>query len=208
MVKITDPILVSHFSVADPLLFSLFDVVTLEDYAVERPADYFMSLCRQIIGQQLSGKVADVIYGRFITLFPRKRVNAPLLLTLSVRELRATGMSGAKVRFTQDLAQKVVAKELDLAALTHLSDKEVIATLTKVKGIGPWTAEMFLMFTLKRPDVFSYGDLGLRRAIAKLYGFRREPTVKQMERIVRKWQPYRTIASRILWAYLDTPVAK
>lgn len=205
MVTIKDPLITAHFSKVDPLLFSLFETVTVEDYAADRPADYFMSLCRQIIGQQLSGKVADVIYDRFVRLFPRRNITPKAVLTKTTAELRAIGMSGAKAAFVYDLAKRVADNDLNLPELANMTDEEVIVTLTKVKGIGPWTAEMFLMFCLGRPDVFSYGDLGLRRAMAKLYKFRNYPTTKQMEKIVKKWRPYRTIGARMLWAYLDAP---
>ena len=120
--------------------------------------------------------------------------------------LRGIGMSWSKVRFLRDLSRKIEVKELILAKLTGATEAEIMETLTKVKGIGPWTVEMFLMFTLGRPDVFSYGDLGLRRAIQKLYGLRSEPSPRTMKRITEVWRPYRTTASRLLWAYLDTDI--
>ncbi|MBI3559512.1 DNA-3-methyladenine glycosylase 2 family protein, partial [Candidatus Gottesmanbacteria bacterium] len=109
-----------------------------------------------------------------------------------------------KTRFIRDLAHQVLTKSVQLDQLAQLSDQDVIVELTKVKGIGPWTAEMFLMFTLGREDVFSYGDLGLRKAIKKLYGFKKDPTVKQMDKIVHKWKPFRSFAARILWKSLDS----
>ncbi len=112
-------------------------------------------------------------------------------------------MSWSKVRFVRDLADKVSAKFIQLPQLAQLSNEEVITELTKVKGIGPWTAEMFLMFTLGREDVFSFGDLGLAKAIQKLYNLKQKPTRKQLEKITKKWSPYRTHAALVLWKSLD-----
>lgn len=201
MVK--DPGLLSHFKRHDPILFSLIQTNTLETVPIKRKSDYFVSLCREIIGQQLSGRVADVIFDRFTKLFPRRIINAVSVRNASDDSLRATGMSWSKVGYIRDLSENVRAKHIDLSLLSDMSDEEVIAYLTKIKGIGPWTAEMFLIFTLGRPDVFSYGDLGLRKAIQKLYTLPHTPTRKQMEKIVMKWQPYRTYGARLLWNYLD-----
>ena len=165
--------------------------------------DYFKSLCGEIIGQQLSSKAADTIYARFEKLFNGKKITPKDALKLQDQNLRNAGMSWSKVKFIKDLAQKVLEKNLQLDKLDKFSDELVMAELMKVKGIGPWTAEMFLMFTLQREDVFSHGDLGLRNAIKKLYKFQKEPTKKQIEKIVEKWKPYRTYACRILWKSLE-----
>lgn len=193
----------NHFQIVDPILFSVASIVMLEDRDVRLPDDYFVSLCENIIGQQLSGKVSDVIFARFEKLFPKKNITPRTVLKLSEEKLRTTGMSWSKTRFIRDLAQKVLDTSVRLDHLSTLPDEEVIKELTKVKGIGPWTAEMFLMFTLGREDIFSYGDLGLKNAIKKLYGFKKDPTIKQMEKIVNKWKPYRTYAARILWKSLE-----
>jgi DNA-3-methyladenine glycosylase II len=192
-----------HFQTVDPLLYSLFNKYSLPEIKQENPKKYFSQLCGEIIGQQLSGKVADVICARFEMLFPGKRVTPVGVLNLSEEKLRLTGMSWSKVSFIRDLAQQILTKSIQLDQLARLSDMEVIATLTKVKGIGPWTAEMFLMFTLGREDVFSYGDLGLRNAIKRIYGFKKDPSVRQMQKIVNAWKPYRTYAARILWKSLE-----
>jgi len=126
-----------------------------------------------------------------------------MLLKLSDKKIRSCGTSNSKVSFLKDLAAKVLKNDLKLNKLDKLSDDLVIKELTKVKGIGPWTAEMFLMFTLGREDIFSHGDLGLKNAIKKLYKFKKEPTRKQIEKIVEIWKPYRTYASRILWKSLE-----
>lgn len=193
-----------HFQTVDPILYSFLEKhPSLTTITNEKSPDYFKNLCREIIGQQLSGKVADVLFDRFEKLFSNKLVTPKRVFPLSEKILRGTGMSWSKTRFIRDLADKVLRKQLHLEKLNELTDQDVIRELTRVKGIGPWTAEMFLMFTLGREDVFSYGDLGLRRAIQKLYSFKKEPSMKQMEKIVNRWKPYRTYAARILWKSLE-----
>jgi DNA-3-methyladenine glycosylase II len=196
-----------HFSSVDPILSSLSKLVIIQDVAPRHPRQFFTSLCGEIIGQQLSGKVADVIEGRFTKLF-KGRVTPQKVAVMPDERLRETGMSWSKVRFIKDLANKVLQKEVYLTSLSKSDDAEVIRELTKIKGIGPWTAEMFLMFTLGRQDVFSFGDLGLRRAIQKAYGLKREPSVRQLARISIKWKPYRSWAARILWKSLELQVQK
>ena len=112
-------------------------------------------------------------------------------------------MSHAKARYLKHLAEEIVHGDLPIFHLNSMTDQEIISKLTKVKGIGPWTAEMFLMFTLGRDDVFSFGDLGLKKAVIKIYGFKKDPTRKQIEKIISSWSPYKTYASRILWASLE-----
>lgn len=192
----------AHFSSVDPTLSILYTQVTIQNVSPRPPRKFFVSLCSEIIGQQLSGRVADVIESRFIKLFKGK-VTPKKVAAISQDALRGTGMSWSKVGFIKDLSQKVLVKEVDLRALVDLDDEGVIQELTKIKGIGPWTAEMFLMFTLGRQDVFSFGDLGLRHAVQKAYRLRREPTVKQLARLSKKWSPYRTWAARILWKSLE-----
>ena len=200
MVK-SSPIL-THFRDHDPILFSLFTSPP-ETLVAHHPRTYFESLCRTIIGQQLSTTVADVIFARFTTLFGKKAITPKAVLRLADEKLRSIGMSGAKVRFVKDLATRVENKDILLASLTTMGEREVIATLTTIKGVGPWTAEMFLMFTLGREDVFSFGDLGLKRAIQTLYKLRREPTVAYMQRLSKRWSPYRTYAALALWEFKD-----
>ncbi|MEK7534240.1 MAG: DNA-3-methyladenine glycosylase 2 family protein [Patescibacteria group bacterium] len=190
----------NHFKKVDPILYkAIKDLYLLEKVA---PKDYFAKLCGEIINQQLSDKASATIYKRFQMLYSNGKITPGHALKLSHQKLRATGTSNAKVRFIKGLAQKVVNRELKLEELDSMTDEEVIKELTKIKGIGPWTAEMFVMFALARPDVFSHGDLGLRKAIKKLYGFKREPTRKQIEKITKKWSPYRTCACTILWQNL------
>ena len=147
--------------------------------------------------------MSDVIFGRFIKLFPDKKLAPKQVRKKTVEELRAVGMSNAKARFIIDLATKVDDGMVKLQHLEAKSNEEVIVELTRVKGIGPWTAEMFLMFSLGRPDVFSTGDLGLKQAIQKLYKIKNEPTTKQLLEISAPWSPYRTYACCVLWNVLE-----
>lgn len=197
-----------HFKKHDPILFSVIDTVPFEPVSVSVPSSYFVNLCRTIIGQQLSTKVADVIFSRFEKLYTGSTLTPGVLLHIPSDTLRSIGMSGAKVRFVQDMAQKVLQGEVNLSRLSDMSDSEVKESLTKIKGVGPWTVEMFCMFTLGREDVFSFGDLGLKRAIQKLYALKKEPSEKTMVRLSDVWRPYRTYAAFALWAYLDTPALK
>lgn len=161
----------------------------------------FADIVKNIIGQQLSGKAANTIVKRF-----EKLVSLPLtpkkILKFSDQQLRDVGMSWAKVKYVKNLSQAVLDGSLDLEKVRTFADEEVITELVKIKGIGRWTAEMILIFHLQRPDVFSLGDLGLRTAVAKLYKIDRN-NFKKIARISQNWSPYRSLASRYLWASLD-----
>lgn len=192
---------ISHFKKNDPILHA---AIKGELQSVQwLQTDLFVALCESIISQQLSIKAADTIFSRFKNLFPKGIITPEKTLKLSVEKLRKVGMSYGKASYIRDLSQKVKDKEIILEKLTDLQDEMVVAELVKVKGIGQWTAEMFLMFVLKREDVFSYGDLGIRKAIQKLYKLKKEPTKEQAEKIAKKWTPYRTYACRILWSSLE-----
>jgi len=192
-----------HFQKFDPTLHAYVDRVG--EIVLTPSEDFFASLCSDIIGQQLSGKAADTIYGRFEKLFPKNTPTAQRILKLSDEKLRSVGISGAKTRSLKDLAMHIVQKKLNLSKFPHMTNDEIKTALIQVKGIGPWTAEMFLMFSLARKDVFSFGDLGLKKAIQRVYGLKNHPTERQMLALSKKWQPYRTYAARILWKVLDTP---
>jgi DNA-3-methyladenine glycosylase II len=199
-----DKKIIEHFKKVDSQLHALIaKIETLEQWHRKHHLDYFIELCGNIIGQQLSGKAADTIFARFEKLFDGKKISPENVLNIPDQKLRDVGMSWSKVKYVKDLAQKISDNELKLEELDNLKDEEVIKSLTKVKGIGPWTAEMFLMFTLGREDVFSHGDLGLKNAMKKLYKLKKEPARKQIEKIVEKWKPYRSYASRILWKSLE-----
>lgn len=199
-----DKKILAHFRRVDPILFSVLQQISDTSHLIPtKSTDYFSDLVETIICQQLSDRAGATIFGRFQKLFAHGKVTPERVLQLSDEKIRSVGTSRSKISFIKHLAQHVVDGTIQLKKLKNLSDEEVIATLTKLKGIGPWTAEMFLMFTLGREDVFSYGDLGLRNAMKKLYGLKKDPTKKQMEAITPKWSPYRTYACRILWKSLE-----
>jgi DNA-3-methyladenine glycosylase II len=190
-----------HFEKNDPVLFSIAGL--MEPFELEVHPDPFMRLTRSIVGQQLSVKAARTIFSRFEKLFNNGKIEPEALMKIPDTDLRTAGISYQKIKYLKDLAEKVSGKEIELGKLSEFENDVVIEELVRIKGIGQWTAEMFLMFTLGRPDVFSYGDLGLQNAIMRAYKLRKKPTVKQMEKISIKWTPYRTYAARILWASLD-----
>ncbi len=162
--------------------------------------DLFEALIEAIISQQLSVKASDTIFLRFKKLY-RTFPTAKQILKTSDTKLRTAGLSGAKASYVKSLAEFVETKQLILENLKNLDDENVINELTKVKGIGKWTAEMILIFTLRRPDVFSLGDLGLRKAVSNLYGVNIND-LTQIEKISLKWKPYRSMVSRYLWKSL------
>jgi DNA-3-methyladenine glycosylase II len=168
--------------------------------------DPLRALIHAIISQQLSTRAAATIEGRFRALFDGAPTPSQLA-SMSDVQLRAVGLSGQKVRYLRDLCQRVEAGSLPLAALSLMADEEVIAALTQVKGIGRWTAEMFLMFRLQRPDVLPVDDLGIVKAVQRAYRLRNTPTAKRLIRLGESWRPYRSVACWYLWASLDnTPL--
>lgn len=194
--------IVNHFKKADPILYKALEKSGKIEHQIVAPENYFEVLCESIVSQQLSVKAGDTIFGRFKKLFKDEKINPKAILKIKDEKIRECGLSNAKVKYIKDLAQKIDNQEVRLEKLNELSDEEVIIELTKIKGIGKWAGEMFLMFSLGREDIFSHGDLGLKNAIKKLYGLE-NPTKEQLEEIVIKWSPYRTYASRVLWRSLD-----
>ncbi|MEI6578852.1 MAG: DNA-3-methyladenine glycosylase 2 family protein [Eubacteriales bacterium] len=167
--------------------------------------DCFASLTASIVGQQLSGKVADVIYAR-VNKLCNLNINPRIILELPVEKIRKAGLSYSKINYLKNLASAVEDKSIIFENIDALTNEEIIAMLTAVKGIGQWTAEMFLIFTLGREDVFSAGDGGLQRAVCQIYGIEEKPTKKQLEDISGNWKPYRTYASLYLWDTLNKKV--
>jgi DNA-3-methyladenine glycosylase II len=165
-----------------------------------RGLDPFAGLVRVILSQQLSGKAATTIYGRVVALAGGIEAMTPTALrAVDVTSLRGAGVSGPKSKYLHDLAERAVDGRLDLHALDGRPDDEVIDAITSVKGMGRWSAEMFLMFRLNRPDVFPVGDLGIVKGMQKLYGMRRPPSPKTMTRLAESWRPYRSVAAWYLW---------
>jgi DNA-3-methyladenine glycosylase II len=159
---------------------------------------------RAITGQQLSVLAARAIYGRLLDRFEGRPPTPAEILADDPEELRAAaGLSRAKVSYLRSLAEHVISGELELERLDELSDEDAIAELVAIKGLGLWTAQMFLMFHLSRPDVLPVGDLGIRRAIERAYALEELPDAVTMERIAEPWRPHRTLASRYLWRSLQ-----
>ena len=167
--------------------------------------DALRSLARSIVYQQLSGKAAETIWGRFVALYPGKRFPRPAaILATSDEALRAAGLSRAKVAALKDLARHVVERRLVPARLPAASDDEVAAMLLPVRGIGPWSVHMFLMFALGRPDVLPVGDLGIRKGMQRHFGLRKLPDAERMTRLAAPWRPYRSVAAWYMWRLLET----
>jgi DNA-3-methyladenine glycosylase II len=168
------------------------------------PPDHYGALLRSIVGQQLSVAAARSIYGRLVSRFGGRTPTPEDLLADDPGKLQAAaGLSRAKVASLRDLAQRIEDGDLHLERLDDLSDEEVAAELIQVKGVGPWTVDMYLIFHLGRPDVLAVGDLGLRRGAMVEYGLRKLPSPDRFKRLARPWRPWRSVASWYLWASLN-----
>jgi DNA-3-methyladenine glycosylase II len=191
---------------SDPVMSRLIDEhaeVVRRDLARERPGDAYGALVRSIVGQQLSTRAAATIYGRVLELFGGHTPTPEQLLGADPAEIRAAGLSNAKVAYLRSLAEHVEDGELELERLPDLPDEEVVAQLTAIKGVGEWTTDMFLMFHLGRPDILPVGDQGIRRAVMVQYRLRKLPDPKRIQKIAKPWRPYRTLACLYLWSSLD-----
>jgi DNA-3-methyladenine glycosylase II len=189
---------------SDPILARLIQQVGPCDLEPPQPeADLLFSLSKTILHQQLSTKVANVIHGRFLQLYPERLPAAIDILNTPDETLRGVGISRSKVVYLKDLAQKVLDGLPTMAELEEMEDEAIIQTLTQVKGIGRWSAQMLLIFRLGRLDVLPVDDLGVRAGIRKLYQLDELPSKKAVELIGQKWKPYGAIASWYLWRSLD-----
>jgi DNA-3-methyladenine glycosylase II len=167
-------------------------------------ANAVQSLARAIVSQQLSGKAADTIWGRFLALYPGARFPRPAaILATEDTALRGVGLSGAKAAAIKDLARHVVDKKLVTARLPKATDDEISAMLLPVRGIGPWSVHMFLMFALARPDVLPVGDLGIRKGMQRHFGLRKLPEPDRMTKLAAPWRPYRSVAAWYMWRLLE-----
>lgn len=194
----------NHFQQHDPILYSYIKKVGLiEDLKQSPPESFFSHLCREIIFQQLSDKAGTAILKRFENLFPQHTMTPEVLMNTPHESIRGVGLSHAKARYVKNIAEAINGKTIDLASLPEATDEKVIQELTKIKGVGKWTAEMFLMFVLGREDIFSFGDLGLRNGLKKVYGIKKNPSDRTINRIVNQWKPFRTYGCLILWRSLD-----
>jgi len=198
-----------QLAASDPTMAALIERIGKIDLATrlsrrkeERPNDAYGALLRAIVGQQLSTKAARTIYLRVVDLFGGSTPTPEQLLDASEEDLRGCGLSGRKTEYIRDLAAHVLSGDLELDRLEQLGDEEVIEEIVAVRGLGQWTAEMFLMFHLERPDVLSGGDLGIRKAIQVEYRLEEMPTPTRVVEIGEPWRPHRSLASLYLWESL------
>ena len=167
--------------------------------------DFYHDMVENIVGQQLSGKVAQVIFNRFKTLFPNNYPTPELVLLTPDESLRSIGLSGAKTKYVKALAEFTLHHDLSLQQVAQLSDEELIKLLTQIKGVGVWTAQMLLIFSLNRKDVFPIDDLAIQQGMRELYNIKvnGKQFKDRLIRISDKWKPYRTTGSRLVWAYVN-----
>jgi DNA-3-methyladenine glycosylase II len=192
-----------HLQNADPVMAAIIKRVGPCRFAVREPT--FETLARSITFQQLNGKAAGTIFGRLRKAVGR-RFTAAAFLKLTTDELRACGLSRQKIASLTDLAERVARREINFRKLPDLEDDEIISVLSQVRGVGVWTAQMFLIFALQRPNVMPLADLGIRNAVRKAYGLSELPTPSELLRFAEKWQPYCSIASWYLWRSLEAQV--
>jgi DNA-3-methyladenine glycosylase II len=195
----------AHLKKVDPVLGKVIEKVGVYKGWPNTNGTHFDAVCRSIVFQQLSGKAAGTIHGRFQGLYGGRTPRPEELATTSDEQLRGVGLSRQKSAYLKDLGARVASGELPIETLHELTDAEVITALTQVKGIGRWTAQMFMMFRLGRPDVLPDLDLGVQKAIQKAYRLRKLPTPERVLKIGARWAPYRTVASWYLWRSLDAP---
>jgi DNA-3-methyladenine glycosylase II len=153
--------------------------------------------------QQLSGKAAATIHGRFLELLDKKKPAPAQVLKLAEPDMRRVGLSGQKAKYIRSVAEQSHSGELAIESLHELTDEEIIAALTQIKGVGVWTAQMFLIFRLGRPDVLPVADLGIQKGVQRAYGLRKLPKPEKVQKIGKKWAPYRTVGSWYMWRLLD-----
>lgn len=169
-----------------------------------RSDDPFESLVKSIVYQQISGKAAESILNKFLKLYPNKKFPTPSdVLKTRIPKLRSAGLSNQKATYIKDLALKFEEGQVSPKHFAQMSDEEIITHLIRVKGIGRWTAHMFLMFTLKRPDILPTGDLGIQKGFQKLFGLRKLPSPAHMEKLSKEWAGHRTVACLYLWRVVD-----
>jgi len=201
---------VGELRAADPVIGALIDELGPLDEAARRrgrPKDPYGALLRAIVGQQLSTKAARTIFERMLELFDGKVPTPRQLIEADPDAIRAAGLSRPKIAYLRDLAERVEDGELELERLAELPDDAVREQLTAVKGLGVWTADMFLIFYLGRPDVLAAGDLGIRRAVQRAYELRDLPDETELARIAEPWRPHRSLACLYLWRSLDNEPA-
>ena len=180
-----------------------------EPYMLKKRKPVWLHLCASIMSQQLSTKVADVIYQRFLKLYPGKKPTLQLIIDTPFEILRGVGLSNAKTNYVKNVCVFFVEEKITDAALDKMSNEELIKYLSQIKGVGQWTVEMILMFTLGREDILALDDLGIQQSMAKLYGLDTTNKKELREKMLyhsAKWSPYRTYACRYLWGWKDGPL--
>lgn len=198
----------AHLRSVDPVMAKVIDAVGRCTLAPRTEWTHFDSILRSIVYQQLSGKAAATIHGRVLALIGDGAEAPNRIVATSHEDFRAAGLSNAKAKYVRNLAEHVLDGSLPVESLHELSDEEIIAALTQVKGIGKWSAQMFLMFRLGRPDVLPELDLGVQKGIQRAYRLRKLPTPAQVLRRGAKWAPYRTVAAWYMWRVLELPAGK
>jgi DNA-3-methyladenine glycosylase II len=196
---------VAHLRKVDPVLGKVIDKIGSYKGWPSSVGTHFDAVCRSIVFQQLSGKAAGTIHGRFQGLYGGRTPLPAELASTSDEQLRSIGLSRQKSAYLKDLGSRVALGELSIETLHELTDEEIISALTAVKGIGRWTAQMFLMFRLGRPDVLPDLDLGVQKGMQRTYRLRKLPTPERVKKIGAKWAPYRTVGSWYMWRLLDAP---
>ena len=189
---------------ADADLKRLFDIYEAPELSLGQ--NYFWSLCRSIIYQQLSGKVAKTIADRFIALYKNKKYPSPKeVLNTDLKVLRDVGLSRAKAGYMHNIARAFVDDVIQFENFSYMSDDEIKNQLIKIKGIGPWTVEMFLIFTLNRPDIFPATDLGIQKGYQRYYKLKKLPETNDMVKKAERWRPYRSVVTLYLWYAVEGP---
>ena len=173
---------------------------------LQRNRNYFIVLCKSIVSQQISTSAAHTIYRRFHDLFQSRSPTPERVLSMSPSALRSVGLSRQKAAYLQDLSRRFLDRSIRPRQLAYLSNEEIILRLTAVHGIGRWTAEMFLIFSLNRLEVLPVGDLGLRAAVQKIYGMKAMPSPKQLRALGKRWHPLETVATWYCWRLLDDKI--
>jgi 3-methyladenine DNA glycosylase/8-oxoguanine DNA glycosylase len=201
---------VRHLKKSDPVLSAIIE--RLGTFRMEYDDPSFEAMARSIVFQQLAGKAAATIFARFSNACAGRRAGNPdtpfqmtpaSVLALTDEEMRACGLSRQKISYLRDLAARTQAGEIDFAHIAQMPEEEVVERLTRVKGIGVWSAHMFLMFALRHPDIMPTGDFGIRAAVKKHYRKRKLPTPAQLLKLSQPWRPYRSVACWYLWRSLD-----
>lgn len=196
----------AHIRRRDPKLRPILDAQGVLEFNPE--GDPFESLVESILSQQLAGSAASAIIKKVRALFPGGELDARRMHRVDPKKLRGAGVSPQKLSYLKDLSARVVNRTLDLESLESMTDEEIIEVLDEVKGIGPWTVHMFLIFTLGRPDVLPVGDYGIQTSVQSVYGLAELPKKADIERLAERWRPYSTVASLYLWHAKDRPEAK